>query len=349
MAKKRVKSLNINKLINTAKILTGWIIAPVLIVVIYLYSPQLGLWLISDKSDIWFNETATMLQDFLTITLSIVIEALPFVILGIIISSLIRRFLPPAKLTKILPRNPFWRRFTLSLAGLALPVCECGNVPVARSLLARGLKPADVVSFLFAAPILNPITIIATMTAFSFQPYMIWWRIIFALIIVQLTALIVSFMDENKIVRPAFKEYCRAHEHSSKFKEMLGSSRDEFWQLLTMLSIGAIIAAATQVFIPRAIINTVGNDIILSVIAMIGLSFVVSICSSIDAFFALAYARSFTAGSILSFLLAGPMIDIKLIVLMRTTFRWRFIAVVMLIIFALSFAAGIGVNLLYAG
>ena len=76
MAKKRVKSLNINKLINTAKILTGWIIAPVLIVVIYLYSPQLGLWLISDKSDIWFNETATMLQDFLTITLSIVIEAL---------------------------------------------------------------------------------------------------------------------------------------------------------------------------------------------------------------------------------------------------------------------------------
>jgi uncharacterized protein len=158
MAKKRVKSFNINKLINTAKILTGWIIAPVLIVVIYLYSPQLGLWLISDKSDIWFNETATMLQDFLTITLSIVIEALPFVILGIIISSLIRRFLPPAKLTKILPRNPFWRRFALSLAGLALPVCECGNVPVARSLLARGLKPADVVSFLFAAPILNPIT-----------------------------------------------------------------------------------------------------------------------------------------------------------------------------------------------
>ena len=187
------------------------------------------------------------------------------------------------------------------------------------------------------------------MTAFSFQPYMVWWRIIFALIIVQLTALIVSFMDENKIVRPAFKEYCRAHEHSSKLKEMLGSSRDEFWQLLTMLSIGAIIAAATQVFVPRAIINTVGNDIILSVIAMIGLSFVVSICSSIDAFFALAYARSFTAGSILSFLLAGPMIDIKLIVLMRTTFRWRFIAVVMLIIFALSFAAGIGVNLLYAG
>lgn len=116
-----------------------------------------------------------------------------------------------------------------------------------------------------------------------------------------------------------------------------------------MLSVGAVIAAITQVFVPRAVINIIGSDIILSVIAMIALSFVVSICSSVDAFFALAYARSFTVGSILSFLLAGPMIDIKLILLMRTTFRWRFIAVVMLIIFALSFAAGIGVNLLYAG
>ena len=85
MAKKRVKNFDINKLINTVKMLTGWIITPVFIIVIYLYSPQLGLWLISDKSDIWLNETATMLQDFLTITLSIIIEALPFVILGIII------------------------------------------------------------------------------------------------------------------------------------------------------------------------------------------------------------------------------------------------------------------------
>ena len=69
-----------------------------------------------------------------------------------------------------------------------LPVCECGNVPIARSLIANGLKPADVISFLFAAPIINPITIISTMTAFSFDTRMVWWRIIFALIIVQITA-----------------------------------------------------------------------------------------------------------------------------------------------------------------
>ncbi|MCD1275878.1 MAG: permease [Candidatus Nanogingivalaceae bacterium] len=348
MAKNQSKKPSTSELVSIIQIFAGWIIAIILIVVIYLYSPQLGLWLISDKSSVWFSETATMLQDFLTITLSIIIEALPFLILGIIISALIRRFLSTAKLAKILPNNPFLRRFILSISGLALPVCECGNMPVARSLLAQGLKPADVVSFLFAAPILNPITIIATITAFSFQPYMIWWRIIFALIIVQLTAFAVSFLKEDKVIRPAFKEYCRAYRHNHGFKEILSSSRNEFWQLFTMLSIGAVIAAATQVFIPRTIINTISNDIILSVVAMIVLSFVVSICSSIDAFFALAYARSFTTGSILSFLLAGPMIDIKLIMLMRTTFSWRFIAAVMLIIFTLSFTAGIGANLLYA-
>ena len=348
MAKNQSKKPNTSELVSIIQIFAGWIIAIILIVVIYLYSPQLGLWLISDKSSVWLSETATMLQDFLTITLSIIIEALPFLILGIIISALIRRLLSTAKLAKILPNNPFLRRFILSISGLALPVCECGNMPVARSLLAQGLKPADVVSFLFAAPILNPITIIATMTAFSFQPYMIWWRIIFALIIVQLTAFAVSFLKEDKVIRPAFIEYCRAHKHNHGFKEILSSSRNEFWQLFTMLSIGAVIAAATQVFIPRTIINTIGNDIILSVVAMIVLSFVVSICSSIDAFFALAYARSFTTGSILSFLLAGPMIDIKLIMLMRTTFSWRFIAAVMLIIFTLSFTAGIVANLLYA-
>ena len=177
------------------------------------------------------------------------------------------------------------------------------------------------------------------------EPRMVWWRVIFALVIVQITAFIVSFFKEDSIINPEFKSYCRSHKHNSNLPELFSSSRNEFWQLFTMLVIGASIAAATQVFVPRFIINAVGSDIILSVAAMIGLSFIVSICSSIDAFFALAYARSFTTGSILSFLLAGPMVDIKLIMLMKTTFRWRFIVAIVLIIFALSFAAGIGVNL----
>lgn len=345
MAKIKTPNNRLASFISNNGELLGWIAAGSLVVIFHNFSLHFSVWLASGEAGKWLSQAALSLQDFLTLTLSVIVEAVPFLILGTIISALIRRFLPPEKLVKILPKNALLRRLVLSIAGLALPVCECGNVPVARSLLARGLKPADVVSFLFAAPILNPITIIATITAFSFEPRMIWWRVIFALVIVQITAFIVSFFKEDSIVNPEFKSYCRSHKHNSNLPELFSSSRNEFWQLFTMLAIGASIAAATQVFVPRFIINAVGSDIILSVAAMIGLSFIVSICSSIDAFFALAYARSFTTGSILSFLLAGPMVDIKLIMLMKTTFRWRFIVAIVLIIFTLSFAAGMGVNL----
>ena len=345
MAKIKKPNNRLASFISNNRELLGWIAAGSLVVIFHNFSLHFGVWLASGEAGKWLSQAALSLQDFLTLTLSVIVEAVPFLILGTIISALIRRFLPPEKLVKILPKNALLRRLVLSIAGLALPVCECGNVPVARSLLARGLKPADVVSFLFAAPILNPITIIATITAFSFEPRMVWWRVIFALVIVQITAFIVSFFKEDSIINPEFKSYCRSHKHNSNLPELFSSSRNEFWQLFTMLTIGASIAAATQVFVPRFIINAVGSDIILSVAAMIGLSFIVSICSSIDAFFALAYARSFTTGSILSFLLAGPMVDIKLIMLMKTTFRWRFIVAIVLIIFALSFAAGMGVNL----
>lgn len=321
-----------------------WTIVGLFGIIVMQYGLQIDLWLIAHPPHTWAETLAPLAQDFLTLTCSVIVEATPFLIIGIIVSALIRRFLPPDRLLKILPKHTLIRRILLSLVGIALPVCECGNVPVARSLLAHGLKPADVISFLLAAPILNPITIIATMTAFSFEPRMVWWRIGFGFLIVQLTALIVSFIHPRHVLQPSFAASC-TDRHPTTFRHILADSRNEFWQLTTMLVLGAMIAAATQVFVPRSIINAVGGDIILSVIAMIGLGFVVSICSSVDAFFALAYARIFTNGSVLAFLLTGPMIDIKLVLLMRSTFRPRFILLVMLIIFSLSLATGIGVNL----
>lgn len=325
-----------------------WIGIIVAGLVIYLCSPYVTLLILRYPISSWPSVVTPALQDFLTLTLSVIVEATPFLILGIIVSGLIRRFLPPERLVKVLPKQPLARRFVLSIVGMALPVCECGNVPVARSLLAHGLKPADVISFLFAAPILNPITIIATMTAFQFQPHMVWWRIIFALIIVHIIAALISPLKSDRILQSSFQATCHKHHHRPRFEKLLGEGRHEFWQLFTMLTLGAMIAAATQVFVPRDIINALGGDIVLSVIAMIGLGFVVSICSSVDAFFALAYASSFTTGSLLAFLLAGPMIDIKLVMLMKTTFRWRFIGYVMGLITLLSLIIGVGVNL-YVG
>ena len=160
MAKSKTPNNRLASFISNNRELLGWIAAGSLVVIFHNFSLRLSVWLASGEAGKWLSQAALSLQDFLTLTLSVIVEAVPFLILGTIISALIRRFLPPEKLVKILPKNTLFRRLVLSIAGLALPVCECGNVPVARSLLARGLKPADVVSFLFAAPILNPITII---------------------------------------------------------------------------------------------------------------------------------------------------------------------------------------------
>ena len=102
------------------------------------------------------------------------------------------------------------------------------------------------------------------------------------------------------------------------------------------------IAAASQTFIPREVITAIGSNVVLAVVAMLLLAFIISICSSVDAFFALAYVGTFSLGSILAFLVAGPMVDIKMIALMKTTFTYRALAVIAGGVLTLTLLIGIG-------
>jgi uncharacterized membrane protein YraQ (UPF0718 family) len=114
--------------------------------------------------------------------------------------------------------------------------------------------------------------------------------------------------------------------------------------MLKMLCLGAVIAGLTQVFVPRDVLTSVGGDPFLSILAMTGLAFVISICANVDAFFALAYSNTFTAGSIVAFLVFGPMIDIKMLALMRTTYKTRLLVVMTLVVTLSSVLIGLLVN-----
>ena len=118
------------------------------------------------------------MQDFLTLSISVIIESLPFVILGILLSIVVQVWLPDGILMKYLPRNPVLRRFCISLFGIFLPVCECGNVPLARGLIVGGFTVPESMTFLLAAPIVNPITIITTHQAFGFDDGILVARIL---------------------------------------------------------------------------------------------------------------------------------------------------------------------------
>ncbi|MDO4780936.1 MAG: permease [Candidatus Saccharibacteria bacterium] len=287
------------------------------------------------------------LQDFLTLMYSVIIEALPFVVLGVVIAVVVRLWLPPEFLLRRLPKQPLLRRATLSVLGVLLPVCECGNVPLARGLLARGLTPAEALTFLLAAPILNPVTIITTQQAFKDDSVVVWARIIGGFLIANVIGWLCTRLSKQQMLRADFIAAC--HESKSQQSRTgLWRAADVFRQEMTVmlpaLVIGAIAAAAVQVLVPREVLLVLGDHPVWSVLAMTTLAFAVSICSSVDAFFALAFRHTFTPGSLVSFLTLGPMIDIKMLSLLRTTFRSRVLIEVSVLVALMAILLGLVVN-----
>ena len=309
------------------------------------------------------------LQDFITLTLSVVVESLPFVILGALVSVGIRLFATTQRLIRLLPKRPLPRRLLISLFGAFMPVCECGNMPVARGLLIGGMSVAESTTFLLAAPVVNPITLLTTYQAFSLDPSIVVYRLAGALLIANLVGSLIALSKNplDLVSKGFYNTMCKIevdhhhddhdhhdhhhddhhhdhHHHSKRWQEGIVIFRDEISLMLKMLCLGGVIAGLSQVFVPRDVLTSLGGHPVLSILAMIILAFVVSLCSNVDAFFALAYSTTFTAGSIVAFLIFGPMIDIKMLALMRTTYKTRLLVAMTLVVALSSILIGLAVN-----
>jgi hypothetical protein len=288
----------------------------------------------------------TPLQDFLTFLISIVVEALPFVVLGIIISVAVQVWLPEGWLLRRLPKRRWVRQVTISLLGVFVPVCECGNVPLARGLLVQGLSASESLVFLLAAPVLNPVTIITTQQAFANDPVVLAGRMAGGFVIANVVGWVFMRRRRDELLQPDFIKTCQIsrHIHGRRWARSLELFRHEASHILPALLFGAAAAALVQVAVPREILLTLGSNPAWSIAAMLVLAFVISICSNVDAFFALAFRDTFTAGSLVSFLVFGPMIDIKLLSLMRTTYQPKVLMQVSLSVLLMAAAIGLGVN-----
>ncbi len=291
--------------------------------------------------------TSNTVQDFVTLTLSVLYEAFPFLILGSFLAAIFQVYVSTDRLQRALPKHRLLRRLLLGLLGIALPVCECGNIPLARSLIQHKLSPADTFAFLFAAPILNPITIASTVSAFGSEPKIVVMRILGALIISQLIGWLYEKHTPETILTECFADYCEHQElvrTSGRFGRALQLAVEETSKLLPALLIGAIIAGVIQAAIPRSALLTLGSHPALSVAAMIVLAGIVSLCANVDAFFALAFSSTFSTGSLVAFLVFGPMIDIKILSLLRSTFKPRVLAEVTLIVALSTACLGMLIN-----
>ncbi len=296
----------------------------------------------------------TRAQDGLTLAVSVLLESLPFVALGVLLSIVVQVWVPAGVIERWMPRTPWLRRMVLSLLGMLIPVCECGNVPFARGLLMRGFSVPDTLTFLVAAPILNPIVIITTHQAFGYSDGILVARLLGAFAIANLIGWLYSrHPDPDGLLTERFRDTC-ALRHAQgpgvgargHWNRSIAQFVIELRAVMPALVIGSALAGAVQVLVPRDAMLAIGANPALSIVAMIILAMVVSICSNVDAFFALSFASTFTPGSIVAFLLVGPIVDVKMLALMRTTFTARTLAGIVAVVVLAAFAIGTVVNLL---
>ena len=291
----------------------------------------------------------TRAQDGLTLAISVLVEALPFVVLGVVLSIVVQVWIPPGAIERWMPRNPWGRRAVLSLLGMLIPVCECGNVPFARGLMMRGFGVAETLTFLIAAPIVNPIVILTTHQAFGFDDGILVARLVGGYAIANLIGWLYSrHPDPNGLVTDRFRAACEIveTEGGGRGRRSLAQFVVELRAVMPALVIGSALAGAVQVLVPRDLLLAIGSNPALSIVAMIALAIVVSICSNVDAFFALSFASTFTPGSLVAFLLVGPLVDLKMLALLRTTFRGHVLAGLVVIVILAAVAIGGAVNLL---
>ena len=287
------------------------------------------------ESDAWALPDRA--QDFLTLSISVVVESIPFIFLGIVLSVLVQVWLPEGAMVRFLPKNGFLRRAVISLIGMLLPVCECGNVPLARGLVMRGFSPAESIVFLLAAPILNPITIVTTYQAFGWDNGILFARIVGGFVIANVIGWMFSrHPAPESILTERFAAACRVDDSHRHPQRRVAKSLDLFVRetssMLPALFVGAGLAGLVQVTVSREVLVELGGNPVLSILTMMVLAFVISICSNVDAFFALSLGSTFMPGSIVAFLTFGPMIDVKMIALMRTTYTAKTIAQITLVV-----------------
>lgn len=249
------------------------------------------------------------LQTWMTVFVSVFVQAVPFLVFGVVLSAVIAVFVPRSFWARALPSNPAAAVPVASVAGVVLPGCECGSVPIAGSLIRRGVAPAAALAFLLAAPAINPIVLTATAIAFPNQPEMVLARGVAGLTVAVLMGWLWLRVGRTEWIRlPRRPEL----DDVSKARAFWASCRHDIMHAGGFLVVGAAAAATINVVIPERWLQSLADQPVLSVLALAVLAVLLSICSEADAFVAASLSQ-FSLTSRLVFLTVGPMVDLKLI------------------------------------
>jgi len=260
------------------------------------------------------------LQAGATVFVSIVVQATPFLVLGVLLSAAIAAFVPVTFWQRVLPKNDALAVPVAGLAGVVLPGCECASVPVAGSLMSRGVAPAAALAFLLSAPAINPIVLVSTWVAFPGQPMMVVARFAASLITSVLMGWLWIRFGRTDWIRIPRRDHLVGHSNWQTFR--LTATHD-FLHAGGFLVVGGVTAAVLNVAVPPSVIDSLAGHALLSVLFMALLAVVLCICSEADAFVAASLSQ-FSLTARLAFLVVGPMVDLKLVALQTGIFGRRF-------------------------
>lgn len=319
-----------------------------------------------------FGISIYFLNTPITLFFSLLLEAFPFLLLGIIISSGLLVFVNEKTLVRWLPDNPILGAMVGSCLGLLLPVCEYGNIPVARRLLMQGGSAPVAIAFLLAAPTINPITLSLTWIAFSDQPDLVFLRVLLSFLIATIVGGIFApsssqtltlrsprfpFFEAQrmKVKRPAWEDQISSPLlRSGTFLDAslpmqstgFFSRRWRLWgevvlreliELGSVLVIGSAIATILQLWFPPMKILTWGQGFLTPILPLMLFGFVLSTGSLTSAFFARHLTLLFNGSSLLAFLLFAPIVDIKGLFLFCATFRLKAVLYLLILVIQLTF------------
>lgn len=277
-----------------------------------------------------------------TIFLSILIEALPFVLIGVLIAGVIQIFVTEEHIQRWIPKNKFLAITMSCVIGALFPACECGIVPIVRRLVGKGVPIHAAIGFMLTGPLINPIVIASTFMAFGNDFKIAGLRMGLGFFIAILVAFVVSLIFKGNQFKSS-NPVDPTHAHSKKepfinrFWEMLTHSIDEFFDMGKYLVMGAFLAAFVQTYMPAKALLEAGNGTVSSIGIMMGLAYFLSLCSEADAFIGASFSSIFPTSAILGFLVFGPMMDLKNTLMMLSVFRVKFVMGVLALIISIVF------------
>lgn len=257
-----------------------------------------------------------VMQAWMTVFVAVFVQALPFLVLGVLLSATISVFVPPSFFARALPRRPALAVPVAGMAGAVLPGCECASVPVAGALVRRGVAPAAALAFLLSAPAINPIVLTATAVAFSGNPEMVLARFVASLLVACAMGWLWQRLGHADWLRPPAHP---SFDGEGKGAAFWGSVRHDVMHAGGFLVVGAMAAATLKSVIPASWLHAAANNPLVSILALAVLAVVLSICSEADAFVA-ASLTQFSLTARLAFLVVGPTIDLKLFAMQAGTF-----------------------------